>query len=252
MKRRPLSALRRMLLSATALVLGASMAQAEDAVLVSSSVADYVPGTIISDAQKLALPDGANAVFLFRSGEMLELKGPFEGSLVVAHAKGHASGVEALVQALRGEGIDASAVGATRSLGPLVHSAMDGKRVTIDPHRSAIYCIGSADTLWLRRPTGAAPTAQLRRRGSVRSVSWPGNAAQIEWPADLLVEDGDRFDTLDASGAPVATIILRRLESGKSETAWIAASFLLGCREQAEPALRELAHDVEQSTRPKG
>src|SRR5260370_7253602 len=103
MKRRPLSALRRMLLSATALLLGASMAQAEDAVLVSSSVADYVPGTIISDAQKLALPDGANAVFLFRSGEMLELKGPFEGSLVVAHAKGHAIGVEALVQAFRRE-----------------------------------------------------------------------------------------------------------------------------------------------------
>src|SRR5260370_48543 len=151
MKRRPLSALRRMLLSATALVLGASMAQAEDAVLVSRSVADYVPGAIISDAQKLELPDGANAVFLFRSGEMLELKGPFEGSLVVAHAKGHASGVEALVQALRGEGIDASAVGATRSLGPLVHSAMDGKRVTIDPHRSAIYCIGSADPLSARR-----------------------------------------------------------------------------------------------------
>jgi hypothetical protein len=67
-----------------------------------------------------------------------------------------------------------------------------------------------------------------------------------------MVEDGDRFDSLDASGAPVATIILRRLEPSKSETAWIAASFLLGCREQAEPALRELAHDVEQSTRPKG
>src|SRR5260370_7935423 len=203
MKRRPLSALRRMLLSATALVLGASMAQAEDAVLVSRSVADYVPGAIISDAQKLELPDGANAVFLFRSGEMLELKGPFEGSLVVAHAKGHASGVEALVQALRGEGIDASAVGATRSLGPLVHSAMDGKRVTIDPHRSAIYCIGSADTLWLRRPTGAAPTAQLRRRGSVRSVSWPGNPPPVQCPADLLVQARHRPDTPPPSRAPL-------------------------------------------------
>ena len=252
MKRRSLSALRRMLLSATALVLGVGAAQAEDAVLVSSSVADYVPGTIISDSQKLALPDGANAVFLFRSGEMLALKGPFDGSLVAANTKNGASGVEALIKALRSEGIDASAVGATRGINPLVRSAMEGQRVTIDPHRSAIYCIGSADTLWLRRPAGAAPTAQLRRRGSVRSVSWPGNATQIEWPADLLVEDGDRFDTLDAAGKPVASIILRRLEPGKSETAWIAASFLLGCHDQAEPALRALAHDLEQSTRPKG
>ena len=252
MKRGLLSALRQMLLSATALALGASLAQAEDAVLVSSTVADYVPGTIISDAQQLSLSDGANAILLFRSGEMLELKGPFEGALAAAHPKGGASGVEALVQALRGEGIDASSVGATRSIGPLVHSAMEGKRVTIDPHRSAIYCIGPGDTLWLRRPAGTEATAQLRRRGSVRSVSWPGDATQIEWPADLLIEDGDRFDTLDAAGTPIATIILRRLESGKSETAWIAGSFLLGCREQAEPALRELSRDVEQATRKKG
>lgn len=245
------SALRRMLLSATALALGASLAQAEDAVLVSSTVTGYVPGTIVSDEQQLSLADGTNVVLLFRSGEMLELKGPFEGALAAAHPKGNANGVEALVQALRGEGIDASAVGATRSIGPLVHSAMAGQKVTIDPRRSAIYCIGPGDTLWLRRPAGSEATAQLRRRGSVRSVSWPGDAAQIEWPADLLVEDGDRFDTLDAAGKPVATIILRRLGATTSETAWIAGSFLLGCREQAEPALRELARDVEQSTRKK-
>jgi hypothetical protein len=250
MKRESRSALRRILLSATALVLGAGAAHAEDAVLVSSSVAGYVPGTIVSDTQTLALPDDSHAVFLFRSGEMLEVKGPFEGRLAAANSKGGASGIEALVQALRGEGIDASAIGATRGMGS-ARAAMIGQRVTIDPHRSAIYCIGPTDTLWLRRPAGAA-TAQLRRRGNVRSISWPGDAEQIEWPADLLVEDGDRFETLDTAGTPVATIILRRLDDGKSDTAWIAASLLAGCREQAEPALRELAHDVEQSTRPKG
>jgi hypothetical protein len=237
-----------MLLSATALVVVATAAKAEDAVLVSSSVAAYVPGTIVSDTQTLALPDGANAVFLFRSGEMLELKGPFEGRLVAAISKGGAGGVQALVQALRSDGIDASAVGATRGF----PQARQGQRVMIDPHRSAIYCVGPDDTLWLRRPADAAPSAQLRRRGSVRSISWPGDAVQIEWPADLLVEDGDRFETLDPAGTAVATIILRRLDGGKSDTAWIAASVLAGCREQAEPALRDLAHDVEQSTRPKG
>ncbi len=246
------SALRRMLLSATALVIGASLARAEDAVLVSSTVAAYVPGEVIGDAQKLSLPDGASAVLLFRSGEMLEVKGPFEAALAEAHPQGKPGDVEALVQALRGAGIDASAVGATRSIGPLAHTAMEGQRVAIDPRRSGIYCIGPGDTLWLRRPAGGDATAQLRRRGSVRSVSWPGDAAQIEWPADVLVEDGDRFEALDASGAPVATIILRRPAATKSETAWIAQSLLLGCREQAEPALRELAHVIEQSGRKKG
>lgn len=252
MKRGLRSALRRMLLSATALALGTSLAQAEDAVVVSSSVADYVPGTVIGDGEKLTLPDGTRAVFLFRSGEMLELKGPFEGELGPAGSKDGPGNIEALVQAMRGDGIDASTVGATRGMGSLARPAMDGQRVAIDPQRSAIYCVGPADTLWLKRPAGAVATAQLRRRGSVRAVSWPGNAAQIEWPADLSVEDGDRFETLDAAGTPMATIILRRLDPGKSETAWIAASVLLGCREQAEPGLRALSHDVEQSTRPKG
>ena len=252
MKQRALSALRRMLLSATALAMGASLAQAEDAVLVSSTVVDYVPGTIIADQQRLSLPDGANAVLLFRSGEMFELRGPLEGALGAALPKGKTSGVEALAEALRGEGTDASAVGATRNIGPLVRTAMEGQKVMIDPRRSAIYCVGPADTLWLRRPTGADATAQLRRRGNVRSVSWPQNAAQIEWPADLPIEDADRFDSLDATGAPIATIILRRLDSRQSETAWIAGSLLLGCREQAEPALRELARDLEHSASKKG
>jgi hypothetical protein len=252
MKRGFLSALRRMLLSATALGIGATLAQAEDAVLVSSTVTDYVPGTVISDEQKLSLSNGQNAILLFRSGEMLELRGPFEGTLGAALPAGKTSGIEALVQALRGDGIDASAVGATRSIAPLVRSAMEGQRVAIDPHRSGIYCIGPADTLWLRRTAGTGATAQLRRQGNIRTVSWPENVLQIEWPADLLIEDGDRFDSLDPAGAPVATIILRRLDPPKSETAWIAGSLLLGCREQAEPALRELARDVENSARKKG
>src|SRR5215469_6530888 len=91
-------------------------AHAEDAVLVSSTVPDYVPGTIITEGQRLTLPDGADAVVLFRSGVLVRLKGPLNSTLTIDGVSGQGGGaasntVGALVTALRGGGTDASVIG---------------------------------------------------------------------------------------------------------------------------------------------
>ena len=238
-------------LFAAALIGTVASAHAEDAVLVSSTVPDYVPGTIITEGQRLTLPEGADAVVLFRSGALVRLKGPLDSTLTIDGVSGQGGGgaasnsVGALVTALRGGGTDASVIGASRSI-PMARSAMQGQRLVIDPQRSAIYCLGPHDNVWLRRSAGlTGETLRLRHGGSVREVGWRG--AEIEWPSDVEIEDGDRFETLAGSGHALATIIFRRLGETSSETAWVAESLLRGCQEQASPALHEIARTLASS-----
>jgi hypothetical protein len=236
------------LLLGLATALAAAPVEAEDAVLVSSSVARYVPGTVITDDQILTLPPDAGAVLLFRSGSILRLKGPFEGKLQTARPAGAPGGTEGLVNALRGQGATVSVVGATRGfVVPSARAAMADGMVNIDVQSSAIYCVGVNDTLWLRGYSGTSGTIQLRRGHSQREVAWPKGAGRVPWPADVLIDDGDRFDIVDNAGKIAATMIFRRFKSPSSATAWIAAGLLSGCRSQMGLALRELAVEIEKN-----
>ncbi len=238
-----------LLLCATALVGATPPGQAEDAVLVSSTVERYVSGSVISESQTLALSAGASATLLFRSGDIVRLKGPFEGRLDAIRPAAAPGGAEGLVQALRGQGVDATVIGATRGFtAPSAHAAMAGMPVNVDIRRSAIYCLGPKDTLWLRSSSVVGGVIRLRRGKSLREVAWPEGAARVEWPSDVMVEDGDRFEVVDDKGAVAATVIFHRFDPPSSANAWIAASLLSGCRNQAEPALRELAREIEKST----
>jgi hypothetical protein len=231
-----------------ATALAAAPVEAEDAVLVSSSVARYIPGTVITDDQILTLPPEASAVLLFRSGSILRLKGPFEGKLQTARPAGAPGGIEGLVNALRGQGATVSVVGATRGfVVPSARAAMADGLVNIDAQSSAIYCIGANDTLWLRGYSGMSGTIQLRRGHRQREVAWPKGAGRIPWPADVLIDDGDRFDIVDNAGKVAATMIFRRFKSPSSATAWIAAGLLSGCRSQMGLAFRELAVEIEKN-----
>jgi hypothetical protein len=227
------------LVAAISVVLTAAVAHAEDAVLVSSKVPDYRPGTVIASGQPVKLPEGASAVFLFRSGAMMRIKGPFGRAL--PEQTESANSVVALVQELRTAGADASVLGASRSVSvTTARAAMDGRRVVIEPYRSGIYCIGQHDSVWLRRASNTEDLLKVRSGNNVREIKWTGD--EMEWPSDIMIEDSDSFETLNKSGN--ATIIFRRLGNEPSETAWLAENLLLGCHEQAEPALRELVGTV--------
>jgi hypothetical protein len=232
----------------TAALVAATPGEAEDAVLVSSTVERYVPGSVITDSQTLALAAGASATLLFRSGGIVRVKGPFEGRLDAVRPTGAPGGAEGLVRALRDQGVDASVVGATRGFTtPSAHAAMTGAPVNVDIRSSAIYCVGPNDTLWLRGSAGTGGKIRLRRGRSVREVAWPQGAERIAWPDDVQVEDGDRFEVVDNAGVVAATMIFHHLDPPSSSTAWIAAGLLSGCRSQIEPALRELALEIEKN-----
>ena len=233
--------------AAGALVFAIGVARAEDAVVISSTVPGQVPGLIITDTQTLSLPAGGSAALLLRSGQMVRIRGPFDGTLATAAPAGTPSGAAGLIEALRGQGVDASVIGAGRGASPGARRVAEDQGVAVDPEHSAIYCVGPTDTVWLNRPRTLKGPMRLRRAQSTREVSWPNGAVKIEWPSDLMIEDGDRFEALNDSGAMVTTMIFRRLSDAATPTAWIAEHLLLGCRQQAEPALRELAHEIDES-----
>ena len=232
---------------AGALVFAIGVARAEDAVIISSTVAGQVPGLIITDTQILSLPPDGSAALLLRSGQMVRIHGPFDGRLAAATPAGAASGAAGLIEALRGQGVDASVIGAGRSAPPSTRRAMENQGVAVDPEHSAIYCVGPTDTVWLTRPATLRGLLRLRHAQSTREVSWPNGAGKIEWPADLMIEDGDRFEVLNGVGASITTMIFRRLGDASTPAAWIAEHLLLGCRQQAEPALRELAQEIDKA-----
>jgi hypothetical protein len=229
---------------AVALLLGvgAGAARAEDAVLLTSTAPGYSPGMVVATNERLSVPDGASTTLLFRSGEMLQLRGPFEGSLQPVETKaGGSKSVASLVDAFRLQGVDATVIGGTRALGVSPKRLTLDTDLMVDPRRSATYCIRPSTTVWISLAGGPGERIGLRRRGSLREVPGLAGAARVEWPMDVPIEDGDRFEIVDTAGAARATAAFRTVDKQPvSEAAWIAEAALLGCQEQINTALREL------------
>jgi hypothetical protein len=225
----------------TMLALGVSSAGAEEAVLLASTAPGYAPGMIIPDGEPLALPEGARATVLLRSGRMLELSGPFRGPIRTMAAD---SSALAAVKALIDQRVDMSAAGATRSGAHATERMMDGRQVVVAVEQPATYCLGPADTIALQQPAIVRQIITLEHAGNRQTVSWPAGSSLAAWPTDLPVADGDRFGVVGLAGATDAILTFRRLATPTSESAWIAQALLLGCVVQATPALQQLREKI--------
>jgi hypothetical protein len=234
--------LSRFLLCAT-VALGCSLigrAGAQEAVLLTSTVPGYVPGMVISATDRLSVPDGASATLLFQSGEMLRLRGPFEGTL--GQQKAAANGGAAMVaEMFRMQGADATVIGGTRSTSH-AHSDRVLDDVEIDPQRSGTYCIEPATSVWITRPVNPASAYALRRKGSSRALAWPGDAQRIEWPSDVPIDDGSQFE-ITTAGSALATVTFHAVPDVTGE-ARIASGLILGCRYQFDSELKRLARST--------
>jgi hypothetical protein len=219
------------------------LAKAEEAVLLTATAPGYAPGMAVTATDKLVLPEGTSITLLFRSGQMLRLRGPFEGSLDHVQPMAESSAVPTLAKLFRLQGVDATVIGGTRTLGAT--ATVDGD-VLVDPQRSATYCLGSQSTVWIARPQNeregsAEDSYGVRRRSSTRTISWTGGATRAAWPDDVPIEDGDHF-TVVAGSAVRATVTFRVLGTGfPSEAAKVAAGVLAGCHEQFDEPLHHLA-----------
>jgi len=225
------------------LVITAVPAQAQEAVLLTSTVPGYVPGMLVGTGERLVLPDGASATLLFRSGEVLRLHGPFDGPLALPSNGGSGGAVAALASAFRLQGVDATVIGGTRTT-TVPHRQEGLDEVVVDPQRSGTYCVQPSASVWIARPTDDAARYALRRKGTMRTLAWPGDAERIEWPDGMQIEDGDRYEVL-VDGVARTTMTFRTLDDQATSTAqWIATGTLRGCGRQFDGPLRRLARSV--------
>lgn len=232
------------LLAASALTpLACGSAVADDAVLLASTVPGYVPGMVVAYSDRLSLPDGATVTLLFKSGEVLRLLGPFEGTLEQQQAAAGSGSVAMLADMFRTHGIDAAVIGGTRSVG----SARSGPGlddVQVDPQHSGTYCVEPSTSVWIGRPTGGDGSYAVRRKGSSRTITWPPGATRSEWPGDVPIEDGSQFE-ITAGGAARATVTFRAMPSAPASAAGkVAEGIILGCREQFEGELRRISRST--------
>nr|WP_294526706.1 DUF4384 domain-containing protein [uncultured Rhodopila sp.] len=223
--------------------LGSRVARAEDAVLLASTVPGYVPGMVVSSADRLSLPEGASATLLFQSGATLRLRGPFEGTLAQQQPATGAGDAAMFADMFRMHGVDATVIGGTRSTGS-TQSGPTLDDVLVDPERSGTYCVESATSVWIARPSGETGVYALRRKGSSRTLGWPAGAERIEWPADVPIEDGSQFE-ITPGGAARATVTFRGVPSNlPNGPARIAAGLVLGCHDQFDAELKRLSRSI--------
>jgi hypothetical protein len=220
--------------------LSAGSAVAADAVLLASTVPGYAPGMVVAPTDRLNLPEGASATLLFQTGEMLRLRGPFDGVLEPPREERGSGTIAMLADLLRVHGVDAAVIGGTRAMGGTrVVSALDD--VQIDPQRSGTYCLQPSSSVWIARPGSEPGSYAVRRKSSLRSIAWPSGAPRVEWPVNVPIEDGDRFEIV-IDGTSRATATFRVMTAvGTPNAGWIAEGILRGCREQFEEPLRRLA-----------
>ena len=220
-----------------AIVLGvAGIAHADDAVVLSSTAPGYAPGAVVADGQTLRLPERASLTLLFRSGEMLRLRGPLDKSLAQLRDSNRATSLQSLAAALRVSGVDAAVIGGARTT---TRQRVDENEVLVALEQTATYCLSPGATLWLTRAATGAQLVGFQRAGMLREVRFPEAADRIEWPADVLIEDEDRVTFVTNGGAPLGTATFRKIDA-KSDLEWLAQAGLLGCASQFRATREEL------------
>ncbi|MBA2517317.1 MAG: DUF4384 domain-containing protein, partial [Solirubrobacterales bacterium] len=216
---------------------------AEAAVLLNSTAPGYTPGMVVAPHERLLLPNGASVTLLFRSGQMLKLRGPLDASLDQATPAQRQVSAAELAKAFHLHGVDASVIGGSRAIAA-ADRRLSTDDVLVNVVHSGVYCVFTTQNVWLTRPMAELPGLALRRRGNIRTIAWPAGTDRIGWPLDVPIEDGDRFEIL-ADAVVQATLTFRIIDTAaRAEAATIAEAVLLGCRDQFGPALSRLANAV--------
>lgn len=211
-------------------------AHAAEAVVVASTAPGYAQGQVVPDGKPVALPDGANALFLFANGRMVRIKGPFEGLIDKMPEAASWNGVGSLVG---GERFFQTDLGAARAVGGPAPKAAE-QALAVDPGESGTQCVKAGEAPLLQRPRDPALIpATLRDGGNGKpvKVNWEPDQATAPWPKELAVKDGAEIAVTGADGKPRPALRLRVVEESADGAALAVRLAGAGCTVQAAALL---------------
>ena len=203
----------------------------------------YPPGAVIKAGSKVALAAGARITLLAQSGEVVTLKGPYEGA-VKSTTRGGAKGALAAITKLMTSPDKSKTVGATRVAANQSGSAPRTPPADIwvvEADRAGRAC-SRADQLIMWRPGSDAETTigVWHKSGPPKRMVWPGRTEQITLARDLIEAD---MQLSVISGGRSLSVILSVLPPGAESKAsgkllqWFAAR---GCSYQARKLVNRL------------
>ena len=212
---------------------------ATDAVVLSfKGEGEIKPGTVLSETDKITLPEGSQLVIITASGMKIEVKGPFTGSVaerigVGASAAGAGSKVNlvsAFSKLFNSSAFSTKAMGAFRSLGqPALADAW-----AFDVTEGGTVCFqNSADLkMWRSKPENDDVVSVKGGDVSVQ-FEMPKDKALVDWPTDVPTKDSSAYDVRVENGKTVLVTLKAvpaDLPTRMHTAAWMSEN---GCERQA-------------------
>lgn len=217
-------------------------AQAEDFVVLDSSVAAMPPGTTVVATARLVLPDKGRIVLASQSGRIVTINGPYDGAppTAASAAAPGAGDVTKLLPTLFGQADQRQSFGLVRATDAawrqatvatlddvLAINATDGGDVCLyDPsHPAVVHNPSHSGTMTIQAMSG----------GATSLLKWPKDTLSQPWPPSLPLIDGDSYLVEQAgdSAATIVTLHLLNATADASDLARVAQLAGAECRDQA-------------------
>lgn len=226
-----------LLLAGGGLLLGATLAEAGQWVVIDATGTKLTPGTLLTEKQKVTLAEGERLTLLADDGQTLKLTGPYSG---VPGEKGSAGGggknLVAIASLLQGHSQPASSLGALRAV-----SRKTPPPGAVEVDRSGPRCLATDPVMFWRSNATAQEAVMLTDAGgkTLASLSWPMGEAQLAVAAEYFA-DGQTY-WIQRRSAPAVKLEVRKaaqlVENPAELAAWMAES---GCQAQALSVLQDL------------
>lgn len=211
-------------------------AWAGQVVILSSTIAEYTPGSIVDGASTVALPAGGMLMFNDATGATQTLSGPYSGAIEQSTEGGDQSegSLASLSRLVTSREEAQTRLGAIRALPNSIAHQVD----VVSVARSAVQCAQSNQPVSLWRPETLRGDTKVTiadlATGASAEILWPDEDASLPWPDAVPIRDRAPYRVrLDLSPRPVEItlrLVPEGLETKALTAAWMAEA---GCRRQA-------------------
>lgn len=218
--------------------------QAAPVVVLSSTLGDLPPGSIVDGATPITVPAGGLVMINDATGSTRTLAGPYTGpigELAVAQDSGRSDIAESLSLLIASRDEQQAKLGAVRAAP--TQRVHDPSFLTVANSASQCVFVGEPVSLW--RPATLDANSRLtiedKETGMAATKTWPLGAAVIEWPTELPMRDSARYQVfLDVSPRPIELDLHVGAVELTDPTAKIAWMRDVGCQRQALQMLAAL------------